>query len=82
VTDLILPKAAEESLSHLVISKTLFAKLDRPAGIIEFEPRQGPNDILNEWSTKIHHVFDLVVKANHLITKEEVVRQVLHSPGM
>eukprot|EP00463_Aulacantha_scolymantha_P001086 TRINITY_DN1755_c0_g1_i1.p1 TRINITY_DN1755_c0_g1~~TRINITY_DN1755_c0_g1_i1.p1 ORF type:complete len:156 (-),score=18.20 TRINITY_DN1755_c0_g1_i1:272-739(-) len=39
----------EKFLSEMVSSKQLFAKIDRPAGIIVFDKKKSSNDILNEW---------------------------------
>lgn len=63
----------EAFLSNLVVNKTIFARMDRPAGIITFTKPQNPTVILNEWSNSIHSLLDLIVKTNHLITKEEMV---------
>ncbi len=63
----------EAFLSNLVVNKTIFARMDRPAGIITFTKPQEPTVMLNEWSNSIHSLLDLIVKTNHLITKEEMV---------
>lgn len=31
----------------------LYARIDRPAGIISFAPPKSPNELLNEWSSDI-----------------------------
>ncbi|RKO94070.1 hypothetical protein BDK51DRAFT_19523 [Blyttiomyces helicus] len=66
----------EEFLSNLVVNKTIYAKIDRPAGIITFVARKDPNAILNEWSTNINSLLELIVKTTHLITKEEMVHDI------
>ncbi len=71
-------KDAEELLSNLVVSKTIYAKIDRPAGIISFVAPQDPNGILNDWADNIHSLLNLIVKTNHLITKEEMVHSITH----
>ena len=45
---------AEDVLSALVNSKTIYAKIDRPAGQVAFLPPKKPSDLLNDWvaSTK------------------------------
>jgi 26S proteasome regulatory subunit N5 len=63
----------EAFLSNLVVNKTIFARMDRPAGVITFTKPQDPTVMLNEWSNSIHSLLDLIVKTNHLITKEEMV---------
>ncbi|KAI9331888.1 PCI domain-containing protein [Obelidium mucronatum] len=67
---------AEEFLSKLVVSKTIHAKMDRPAGIINFVPRKSPNTVLNEWSSNINSLLGLISKTTHLIAKEEMVASI------
>ncbi|KAJ3069031.1 26S proteasome non-ATPase regulatory subunit 12 [Podochytrium sp. JEL0797] len=67
---------AEEVLSKLVVSKTIHAKMDRPAGVINFVPRKSPNAVLNEWSSNINQLLDLISKTTHLIAKEEMVASI------
>ncbi|KAJ3325298.1 26S proteasome non-ATPase regulatory subunit 12 [Blyttiomyces sp. JEL0837] len=69
-------KETEEFLSKLVVSKTIHAKIDRPAGIVSFIPRKNPNTILNEWSTNINSLLSLISKTCHLISKEEMVQSI------
>uniref|UniRef100_A0A4W3K9G4 26S proteasome non-ATPase regulatory subunit 12 n=1 Tax=Callorhinchus milii TaxID=7868 RepID=A0A4W3K9G4_CALMI len=64
---------SEEFLSNLVVSKTIFAKVDRLAGIINFQRPKDPNDILNDWSHKLNSLMALVNKTTHLIAKEEMI---------
>ena len=72
-----LPAAeAEEYISSLVVNKTIYARIDRLAGIVSFVPRKDPNTILNEWSQNINSLLDLIVKTNHLIAKEEMVNSI------
>lgn len=65
----------EESLSALVVSKTIWAKIDRSLGVINFEQSKDPNEVLNDWSTNIDSLMNLVGKMNHLINKEEMIHQ-------
>jgi len=68
---------SEEFLSNLVTSKTVFAKIDRPAGIVTFRPIKDANDILNEWSHNVADLMSLLNKTTHLITKEQMVHQLI-----
>jgi 26S proteasome regulatory subunit N5 len=61
-----------------VVKKVVYAKIDRPAGIVNFVLPAEPDDVLNEWSFKAHHLLDLVVKADHLIAKEALLYQLKH----
>lgn len=66
---------AEEFLSNLVVNKTVHAKTDRLARIINFSQHKNPNDLLNEWSNNISTLMQLVSKTTHLINKEEMVHK-------
>lgn len=64
---------SEEFLSSLVVNKTIYAKVDRLAGIINFQRPKDPNDLLNDWSHKLNSLMSLVNKTTHLIAKEEMI---------
>jgi len=66
-------KEAEAELSELVCQKFLSAKIDRPAGIIKFGRKLEPVDRLNDWSSNISKMLDLVENSCHLIQKEQMV---------
>lgn len=63
---------AEEALSYMVVNKTIWAKVDRLDGIINFSAHKHPNETLNDWSRNLNNLMTLVGKANHLINKEEM----------
>lgn len=67
----------EDFLSTLVVSKTVEAKMDRLAGVVQFMQHKDPSDILNDWAASLTQLMALVNKTNHLINKEEMVH-VLH----
>ncbi|XP_030840015.1 26S proteasome non-ATPase regulatory subunit 12 [Strongylocentrotus purpuratus] len=69
---------AEAFLSKLVEKKTIYAKVDRLAGIVDFMPHKDPNDILNSWSNNLNDLMHLVNKTTHLINKEEMQHQFAH----
>jgi 26S proteasome regulatory subunit N5 len=61
---------AEAVLAELVAEKALWARIDRPAGVVTFTaPRPAP-EVLREWSSEIGSVLDLVNTTAHLINKE------------
>ncbi|KAJ3583222.1 hypothetical protein NHX12_034176, partial [Muraenolepis orangiensis] len=64
---------SEEFLSFLVVNKTIYAKVDRLAGIINFQRPKDPNDLLNDWSHKLNSLMSLVNTTTHLIAKEEMI---------
>ncbi|KAJ3336519.1 26S proteasome non-ATPase regulatory subunit 12 [Gonapodya sp. JEL0774] len=67
------PTETEEYLSKLVVSKTIHARLDRPAGIVSFVTKKDPNSVLTAWSHSVNEVLELIAKTTHLIAKEEIV---------
>lgn len=69
-------KDCEEFLSKLVVSKTIYAKIDRPAGIVSFAKSKHANEVLNEWSQDINALLGLIEKTCHLITKEEIIHSI------
>lgn len=66
-------KDAEAEVSELVCEKFLFAKMDRPAGIIYFGAKETSQEKLNLWSGDIAKMLDLVENTCHLIQKEQMV---------
>ncbi|CAH7683721.1 PCI domain-containing protein [Phakopsora pachyrhizi] len=68
------PQESESTLAKLVSSKTVYAKIDRPSGIVQFKPKdqqsnQGEN-VLNTWNSEVGKLLGLVEKTVHLIHKE------------
>ncbi|KAJ7513430.1 hypothetical protein O6H91_17G085100 [Diphasiastrum complanatum] len=66
----------EEHLSEMVVSKSLIAKVDRPAGIVCFQSNKDSNEVLNSWASNIEKLLDLVEKSCHKIHKETMVHRV------
>ncbi|KAJ3416096.1 26S proteasome non-ATPase regulatory subunit 12 [Chytridiales sp. JEL 0842] len=69
-------RETEEFLSKLVVNKTIHARIDRPAGIVNFVPRKDPNTVLNDWSRNINSLLELINKTTHQIAKEEMVKSI------
>lgn len=67
---------AEKNLCDMVVSKSVWAKIDRPAGLVTFTPRKDPTELLNEWSHGIGELLELVEKTCHLIHRENVVHHI------
>ncbi|XP_041978327.1 26S proteasome non-ATPase regulatory subunit 12 [Aricia agestis] len=65
----------EEALSQLVVSGIVKAKIDRPAGVVHFRLNMDASDRLNEWSSNLNTLMQLVNKTTHLINKEECVHK-------
>ena len=71
----------EEALSQMVVSKSVQAKTDRPAGVVHFQQLKDPSDILNDWSSDLSTLMVHVNKTTHLINKEECVHLHLTHPN-
>ena len=55
-------KQTEQTLASLVVSGTIWAKIDRPAGIVSFRSKQGAEEIMNDWSSDMQKLLGLVEK--------------------
>ena len=66
----------EAFLSRLIVQKTVYGRIDRPAGVVDFRPPQDPNGMLNTWSSSINTLLGLIERTTHLIAKEEMVHGV------
>jgi 26S proteasome regulatory subunit N5 len=66
----------EKYISDLVTSKTVFAKIDRPARIVSFAKPRDADDVLNEWSHNMKSLLGLLERIDHLITKEEMMASI------
>ena len=68
---------AESFLSDLVTKKTIYARIDRPAGVVSFCRLKDPSEVLNEWASNLTALMTLVTKTTHLINKEEMVHRLV-----
>jgi len=69
----------EKYISELVTSKTIYAKIDRPARIVSFAKPRDADDVLNDWSSDMKSLLGLLERIDHLITKEEMMARI--QPG-
>nr|XP_019004200.1 26S proteasome regulatory subunit N5 [Kwoniella mangroviensis CBS 8507]OCF67661.1 26S proteasome regulatory subunit N5 [Kwoniella mangroviensis CBS 8507] len=65
----------EKTLCKLVTDKTIYARIDRPNGIVTFKNKKSTNEILNGWSNDISKMLGLVEKTSHLISKEYAMHE-------
>ncbi|KAI5295547.1 hypothetical protein KEM52_001036 [Ascosphaera acerosa] len=70
------PEETEKYTSELVTSRTIYARIDRPAGIVSFVKARDVDDILNEWSGNVQSLLGLLERVDHLITKEEMMARI------
>lgn len=69
----------EEFLCEMVSAKLVFAKLNRPEGVIEFRQEKTTAQHLNQWSSGVNQVLSLLGTTCHLITKEQMVHKAKQS---
>lgn len=67
----------EKYISDLVTSKTIYAKIDRPARLISFSKPRDADDVLNEWSSDMKSLLSHLERIDHLITKEEMMARIM-----
>lgn len=65
--------SVENVIIDLVNSAVLYAKINRPAGIVSFIKPKGENELLNEWSFNIDTLLEDIKTIEHLIGKEEML---------
>ncbi|KAJ1914879.1 proteasome regulatory particle subunit [Mycoemilia scoparia] len=65
----------EPFLSDLIIKDMIYARIDRPKGIVSFIRPQSTEDQLNAWSNNIDELLKLVESTTHLLSKEETGRE-------
>jgi 26S proteasome regulatory subunit N5 len=66
----------EKYISELVTAKTIYAKIDRPARVVNFAKPRDADDVLNEWSGNMKSLLGLLERIDHLITKEEMMARI------
>ncbi|KAJ5885166.1 hypothetical protein N7495_009676 [Penicillium taxi] len=66
----------EKYISDLVTSKTIYAKIDRPARLVNFAKPRDADDVLNEWSSDMKSLLGLLERIDHLITKEGMMARI------
>ncbi|KIP12555.1 hypothetical protein PHLGIDRAFT_97969 [Phlebiopsis gigantea 11061_1 CR5-6] len=52
----------EDTLCRLVVSGTVWARIDRPAGIVNFREARTAEDVMNDWSSDMSKLLGLVEK--------------------
>jgi 26S proteasome regulatory subunit N5 len=67
----------EQFISDMVSDNGLHARIDRPVGVVSFEKESDPDDVLNEWSSRIDQALELLEKCTHLISREFAVHDTL-----
>ena len=63
----------ETFISNLVNNGIIYAKVNRPAKIVNFEKPKNSSELLNEWSRNVDELLDHIETIGHLITREEIM---------
>lgn len=71
----------EKYISDLVTKKTLYARIDRPAKVVNFEVRRGPDEVLDEWSSSMRGLLGLLERVGHLMQREEMMARIQPKEG-
>ncbi len=66
----------EKYISDLVTKKTVYARIDRPAKVVNFEVKRGPDEVLDEWSGGMKGLLGLLERVGHLIQREEMMARI------
>jgi len=67
----------EEQLCEMVSNKQVYAKIDRPKGLVLFAQPKSPNTLLNDWSSDISSLLNMLEGTCHLIHKENMVHKIV-----
>jgi 26S proteasome regulatory subunit N5 len=70
----------EKYISDLVTKKTVYARIDRPARVVSFEVKRGPDEVLDEWGSSMKALLGLLERVGHLIQREEMMARI--QPGV
>ncbi|SCU99269.1 LAFA_0G23002g1_1 [Lachancea sp. 'fantastica'] len=63
----------ERFISDLVNHGVIYAKINRPAKIVNFGKPKNSSSLLNEWSSNVDQLLEQIETIGHLITKEEIM---------
>ena len=73
----------EDTLTELICSGVVSAKIDRFEGKVIFTKNDlehcNEHVLLNQWSSQVDSLLTLLVKTNHMISKEEMAQSILEN---
>lgn len=56
------PQQTEDTLCRLVVSGTIWARIDRPSGVVNFRNKRSAEDVMNDWSADMQKLLGFVEK--------------------
>jgi len=65
----------ERHIANLVVSKSIYAKIDRPHGIASFKKQKDPSEVLNDWASDLTSLLGRVETVCHLIHRENMIHK-------
>ena len=63
-------KAVRDQVTSPYLDEHIYAKIDRPAGVVRFSKPKSVNDLLDGWSSQLNELVNLVDETCHLIQRE------------
>jgi len=66
----------EKQLCKQVTNKSIYAKINRPEGVVSFKKTKTPEQKLNDWSNDIKTLLSHVEKATHYIQRENMIHRI------
>lgn len=66
----------ERHVSELVNVKMIYAKIDRPQGIVVFREAQNPMDLMENWTSSIQDLLQKIDNVSHQVHRELVIHKV------
>jgi len=67
----------EKHVSRLVVSESVYARINRLEGIIAFRKASTPSDTLNNWAQDVDQLLKIMENTCHLIQRENMVHKVV-----
>lgn len=71
----------EAHVSELVTSKMIWARIDRPNGIIVFRQKQDANQLMDGWSNNIKELLQKLDQCGHAVHRELVQHKIGQAGG-
>lgn len=65
----------EEEIASMVMDETIYARMDRPAGLVKFGKKKEPDVLLSEWARNIDGFLQCTEVCSRLAKKERITRE-------
>lgn len=71
----------EMRVSELVNASMIYAKIDRPAGVVSFREAKSPMDVMENWTSSIKELLVKIDHVSHQVHRELVIHKVVGAQG-